>query len=258
MRKNIFSIIVAGIALSSIILINGCSKSDNTLSTVLKDLPENSYSLNFQDLGSDPILTKNTYGSMVAETMIDIDDICPPLVKIGYKKIPRIVVWPPTIINPPVIVKTCPTMVPIQYKDKVLDAIGKSTWQYAKGITSVKAGDYAVFMNTNLAKSYASIQPDSMDLQALQGINLDKVFLLPMMDNMGSFFKRSWYGQANLSESGITFKIIRDKFPPKQIGCLDPEQLTLIRENLVKLNPTQFEALKVQEISGVKGSTLTF
>lgn len=235
---------------------------EKTLSDVLKDIPAESYTLNFQDLGKDEILTQSNYGSLSAETLADIDEICPPLKKIGYKKIPRIVVWPPVIVNtlipPPVIVRTCPTMIPLKYKDMVLQTIAKSKWQFAKEINSVQAGDYAVLASKDVLSAFNNIRADSMDMAGMTGVDLNRVFVLTPESGEGMFFGRSWYGQANLAEAGLSFARLKDIFPPKQVGCFDPEQLRLLRENLVKANKMQFEALKLQEIAGTQSAMLTF
>lgn len=275
-----FSILWLSVALIlAAVLFTACPPPQKTLSDVLKDLPAESYSLNFQELKKDPILTQTQYGTSTAETLMDIDDLCPPLKKLGYKKFPRVIVWPPTlrtILPPPTIrdgvppqikdlvppqirdlvpPRPCPDFVPWKFKDLVLEAISHSNWAYAKDLTAVKVGDYALLGTKEVFGAYASVQPDSMDLMGMQKVSLDKVFVLTPNN---SFFKRGWYGEAELGKTGLTFGKFKEVFPPKQIGCFDPEQLTLLRENLLAIDKTRFAGLNVKEIQGVQGSVLSY
>jgi hypothetical protein len=237
---------------------SACVNNPVTLDTVLKDLPAESYALNFEGLDKDPVLTKAQWGAANTEILMDIEEICPPLRKFGYKKFPRNIIWPPVnrnIVLPPQIVQTCPDFIPFKVSDALLNVLKTSKWQYAKEIQTVRAGDYALVGTAEVFKTFASIQPDSMDMAGMRNVQYDKVFLLPQPDG---FFRRPWYGDAGLAAAGLTYGRFRDLFPQKQIGCFDPEQLRLIRENLVKINPAQFEGLKVQEIAGVKGAALSF
>ncbi len=262
MKSKVFAFLAAGCLATGTLLLTGCpAPKPDTLTAVLKDLPPASYSLNFQDLKKDDVLTQSTYGTLSTEVLADIDEICPSLKDLGYKKFPRIIVWPPiirTFIPPPVFIKTCPTMIPYKNKDAILEAIKKSNWAFAQDIVAVKSGDYAILGSKDVFQSFASIKADSMDMLGMKGVNIDKVFLMPNLGESTGIFKRSWYGEASLDDAGLTFSRFPQIFPPKQIGCFDPEYLKLVLANLSKINPAVFNTLKVKEVAGVKGSVLTF
>jgi hypothetical protein len=243
-----------------VVLITGCpiTPKATTLTTILKDLPTESYSLNFQDLKPDDILTQASYGSASRELLMDIDEICPPLKNIGYKRIPRIPFLPPRVSIPTFVQPTCPDFLPFLLKDALLEAITKSKWQYANDVVAVKSGKNAVIGSKQIFQSYASIQPDLMDMTGMKNVSLDKVFLMPSQELANGIFKRGWYGEGSLDQTGVTFLNWRDLFPPKQIGCMDPEYLKAIMENLRTIDPAAFKELKIQELKGTKVQALTF
>ncbi len=267
MKTTRFAARAALLGLTVISLLSACNPGPKTLDTVLKDVPADAYALNFEELQSNPVLTKSSYGSVPAGFMLDIDEICPPLKDFGYKRIPPIIVWP-TLVPPKMTMippRTCPLYVPYSIKDVVLEQINKSNWQYAKDLTTVKAGDKAVFISKQTLAGYRGIQPDSMDMMGMKGVNLDDVFVMipdlasagmgrpgdtsgPSGDGSGTFFRRYWYGQR-----------IKDIIiPPKYIGCFDKIQLGLLRENLVRYNKFKFDGLKVIDATNGNAATLSF
>jgi hypothetical protein len=263
MKKKFQFTLLPFAALCFMLLLLSCKKSPKTLESVLKDLPADAYSLSFEGVNSDPIINKTSYGSVPANIMLDIDEICPPLKKFGYKRIPPIVVgprWP--IPKRFIIVPTCPIMIPYERSVLVLEALKKSKWQFAKELITVSSGKQAVLFSQNTLADFRAIQPDSMDIVGMDKVNLDQVFVLipegfGRSSSMGSeqggggggFSRRMWYGQSPKWKDIV--------IPNRQIGCLDPLELRIIKENLLRHNKVQFGGLNLQELpSGL--ATLSF
>lgn len=267
MKSLLFRLLVLSGLLTAFLFI-GCKPKPKTLDQVLKQLPAESYSLNFQDLAlNDPVIKQASYGKRPEGLMYEIDEICPQLKKIGYKYIPPIIVPPrtfaaPTLIKttlvPPIFPQpTCPDYVRFAFKESILKVINQSGWKYAKEIQTIKAGDLAVLITKGTLADFQNIQPDRMDLEGMKGVDLDQVFvLMPEMaqagavtESGGDYFGRGWYGQ----------RFGKLVLPPKYIGCFDPIYLNILRENLIRYNQVQFSTLKVKELdAAAKTGTLGF
>jgi hypothetical protein len=277
MKQPSFAAFAAALFGLAVLLSAQACKKPKTLDTVLKDIPAESYSLNFQDLPSDnKLITQVSYGKRADGFMLDIDEICPPLKKIGYRKIPPIIVGPRIFVpstTPPIrliVLPTCVEYVPMVIRDGVLDVIRKSGLKYAQDLKAITAGDKAVLLSQNVLNDFQNIQPDRMDLEGMKGVDLDQVFVMipenlpaPVAAAQGiakagpgggsgadpGYFKRGWYGQR--------YKDL--KIPPKYIGCFDPVYLNILRDNLIRYNQAQFGSLNVIEIdAAAKTATLGF
>lgn len=229
-----------------------------TLDAILKDVPAEAYSLNFQDLPANRFITKNSYGSLAEGMLLDNDDICPPLKPWGYKKFPPIIVPPriglnTLVPNKLIVQPTCPEFVPINLRDNILALIKQSGWQYAQELQSVKAGDKALLASNSLLREFQSIQPDRMDMEGMKGVNVENVFVAIPEANFQAnergpdLFSRGWYG--------VRWGNLR--LPPKYYGCFDPIDLKRLRENLVALDRAQFSRLQIKEVDA-KVAQLSF
>lgn len=217
---------------------------DATLTKILKDLDSTTYSLNFPpNLG-----LKTEYGALSDFTMIPGEAVGfnPQNTEGGAKDKQLVYVIPrriPKWLFPP---KTCPTMIPILYRDRILDLTSKLKLDLGK---AVEVNGNALFV-TNAATSYfSSLKADRMDKEGFVGVDASKVLVLLENTSAKEGFNRTFYGDADLTQltAGTTSRDAAEQrvvfgpririFPPVLAGCRDLINLTRLSENLMKMNP---------------------
>jgi hypothetical protein len=223
------------------------SCKNQRLDNIVKDLANDSYSLSFDKTYPDYGITKTSYGAENYLVYADPQDvICPEPWRVRFPKTKIPVYGIPKIVQP-----TCPTMIPIDIRDRLSALLAKADPAVFGGLKSINVdGGKVLLANEKFTAQYANLKPDMMDDSVLNNLDANKYLLLQAPENMYAGFSRGFYGNANLNEliltkSKIDFKKI---FRPIYIGCFDPVIMTSLKDKLALINPQVYKSLQIHQL----------
>lgn len=218
------------------------ASSADRIDVILKDLSTANYSLSFENTNEAAGITRTQYGADNYLAFTDPQILkCPDFITKRYRAVP---LWRiPKLIKP-----TCPDMVidiaKLRELQKHLVQSDYKTFGALKEYGLSSGGGFLA--DDKFTSQFARMQYDKID-DATQDLNPASFLLLNQPGVTTGGFTRNFYGHADLNN--IVLKRYRksliDIFKPTLKGCFDPKILAIIRERLMKIDPSVHKNLAV-------------